>query len=167
MKAQLLRLALPVMATLLFAGCVSSGPTERKADPRAAAIENTRLGTEYMRRGQLREAKEKLDSALKYDPANVDANWVMGLLLEQLDKGAESDRYYKTAMRLQPENPDIANTYAVYLCKSGKADEALPVFDGLIRNKLYREPWAAATNAAVCLRAESAMPMRWHTSSAR
>lgn len=154
MTNRMFRLMMPVTAVLLLTACMSAGPAARKADPKAAAIENMKLGTEYMRRGQLRDAKEKLDAALKYDQSNGEANWAMAMLLEQLDRAPESDRYYKTAMKQLPDNPDIANTYAVYLCKSGKSEEALPLFDGLMRNRLYREPWAAATNAAVCLRAD-------------
>jgi type IV pilus assembly protein PilF len=151
MKKQVLRLVLPVVAALLFAGCMSA-PSERQTDLKEAARLNTDMGAEYLRKGQFRDAKDKLDSAVKQDPKYYKAQWVMALLLEQLDRPAEADSFYKTAMRLQPEDPDIANTYAVYLCKSGKIDEALPVFEVLIRNKLYREPWAAATNAALCLR---------------
>jgi hypothetical protein len=60
-----------------------------------------------------------------------------GLLLEQT-----TGRLKQTATTRQPcaaaRRSDIANTYAVYLCKSGKVDEAVAL-EG-IRNKLYREP---------------------------
>jgi type IV pilus assembly protein PilF len=152
MKARMQRLVWPLAAALLFAGCAST--TDRKVDSKEAARLNTEAGAEYLRRGRLRDAKEKLDKAVQQDAKYYKAQWVMGLLLEQLDRPAEADAFYKTAMRLQPDDPDIANTYAVYLCKSGKVDEALPLFETLIRNKLYREPWAAATNAAQCLRSD-------------
>jgi type IV pilus assembly protein PilF len=150
MKARMLRLLLPVVLCVVVAGCAASG--ERETDLKSAARLNTDAGAEYLRKGQFRDAKDKLDSAVKQDPKYYKAHWVMGLLLEQLDRPAEADSFYKTAIRLQPEDPDVTNTYAVYLCKSGKIDEALPLFENLIRNKLYREPWAAATNAALCLR---------------
>jgi type IV pilus assembly protein PilF len=142
----------PVLAALVLAGCMSAPSGERKTDFKEAARLNTDAGAEYLRQRRFRDAKEKLDSAVKQDPSYYKAHWVMALLLEEIDRPADADGYYKTAMRLQPADPDIANTYAVYLCKSGKVDEALPLFEGLIRNKLYREPWAAATNAALCLR---------------
>lgn len=147
-----LKLTLPLLAVLMFSGCMSAPSGSRGTDFKEAARLNTDAGAEYLRKGQFRDAKDKLDSAVKQDPSYYKAHWVMALLLEQIDRPSEADGYYKTAMRLQPEDPDIANTYAVYLCKSGKVDEALPLFEGLIRNKLYREPWAAATNAALCLR---------------
>ncbi len=58
-------------------------------------------------RAGLRDAKDKLDKAVKQDPKYYKAQWVMALLMEQLDRPAEADPYYKTAMRLQPEDPDI------------------------------------------------------------
>jgi type IV pilus assembly protein PilF len=152
MKAQLLRLALPVAASLAFAGCMSTG--DRSVNLKEAAALNAESGGNYLRSGDYRSAMEKLEKALKQDPKSYKANWVMAVLLERIDRPAEADSYYKTAMRLKPDDPDIANTYAVYLCKSGKIDDALPLFEGLIRNKLYREPWAAATNAALCLRTD-------------
>jgi type IV pilus assembly protein PilF len=160
----LLRLVGPLILVLAFAGCAATagrsnqGPanvgSDRKIDNKEASAHNAQLGAEYLRRGQYRDAKEKLDRAVAQDPGNFEANWVMASLQEQLDNPAEAERYYRTALRLQPDNPDIVNTYGAYLCKSGKVDEAVGLFEGLARNKLYRTPWAAATNAAVCLRAD-------------
>lgn len=147
------RLVFTAALAIMVAGCAST-TDDRKVDRKEAARTNAEAGAEYLRRGQFRDAKDKLDAALAFDENNVVANWTMGALLEQLDRAPEADRYYKTAMRLSPDDPDITNTYAVYLCKSGKIDDALPLFNDLIRNKLYREPWAAATNAAVCLRSD-------------
>ncbi|MEO8316053.1 MAG: type IV pilus biogenesis/stability protein PilW [Pseudomonadota bacterium] len=166
MRAQVFRLVLPVIAGLIVAGCAGSGagrssgqpvngtPGERQVNNKEAAALNAQLGAEYLRGRRFREAKEKLDRALVQDASNFEANWVMASLQEQLDNPAEADRYYKIALKLQPDNPDLANTYGAYLCKSGKVDDAVSLFEGLTRNKLYRTPWAAATNAAVCLRAD-------------
>jgi len=154
MTPRAMRLALPLLALLACGGCMSVSSSDRSVDLKEAARLNVDGAAEYLRRGQFRDAKEKIEKALKQDPKYYKAHWVMALLQEQLDNPAQADGYYKTAIRLQPEDPDITNTYAVYLCKSGKVDEALPLFEALIRNKLYREPWAAATNAAVCLRAD-------------
>jgi type IV pilus assembly protein PilF len=40
----------------------------------------------------------------------------------------------------------------VFLCRTGKVDKALEMFDTASKNPLYRTPWAALTNSAVCLR---------------
>jgi len=40
----------------------------------------------------------------------------------------------------------------VYLCGKGRADEGVARFQEAAANPLYRTPWAADTNAGVCLR---------------
>jgi len=43
----------------------------------------------------------------------------------------------------------------VFLCRNGKVDTALKQFDLAARDRLYTTPWAALTNAGVCLRSAS------------
>ena len=55
-------------------------------------------------------------------------------------------------MRLAADDPDISNNYAVFLCRTGRIDEGVKRFVGVAKNKLYRSPEGAYTNAGVCLR---------------
>jgi type IV pilus assembly protein PilF len=144
------------MAVMLLAGCVSSstGESGRKTSETDASRANTQLGVAYMQQGNLKLAKEKLDRAEKQNPRNYEVHWAQASLAERMNQPAAAEEYYQTAARLAPGNPELGNTYAVFLCKNGKVDKALPLFDSVIRNPLYRTPWAVATNAAVCLRAD-------------
>jgi type IV pilus assembly protein PilF len=54
---------------------------------------------------------------------------------------------------LAPQDPDMINNYAVYLCQNGRTDEGVKKFMEAAGNALYRTPEAAYTNAGVCLRA--------------
>jgi type IV pilus assembly protein PilF len=155
MKPRLLRaLLLPAIAALVMAGCATMGDNGKPVNNKEAAVANMQLGVRYMKEGQLQLAKDKLERAEKQDPRNHEVHWAMAQLQEMIDQPAEAERYYQTAMRLSPDNSNIANTYAVFLCKSNKVDKALPLFDIVIRDKLYPAPWVAATNAAVCLRSD-------------
>jgi type IV pilus assembly protein PilF len=138
----------------VLGACVSTGENGRKVSNKDAARANMQLGVAYMQKGQLQLAKDKLERAEKQDPGNYEVHWAMASLSEHLNQPAEAERQYQSALKLAPGNSEIANTYAVFLCKSGKVDRALPLFDGVIRDPLYRTPWAAAANAAVCLRAD-------------
>lgn len=149
-----LPLALSAVVLLLVA-CVTStttGPAPREVNNKQASRDNMQLGVAYMRQGNLALAKEKLERAEKQDPKSHEVQWVMATLAEQLKDPAEAGRRYQAALRLAPDNPELTNTYAVFLCRSGDTDRSLPLFDQAIRNPLYSTPWAAATNAAVCLR---------------
>ena len=63
-----------------------------------------------------------------------------------------ADKHFREALRLAPDNPDISNNYAIYLCKNGRVDEGVERFAAVAANKYYRTPEVALTNAGVCLR---------------
>jgi type IV pilus assembly protein PilF len=142
---------------LLLAGCASSGsgmdPT--RAEPtraETAASYNLQLGVAYLQQGNLPLAKEKLERALQQNPRDATTHGAMALLNEKLGNLRDADRYYRSALRLSPRNPDLTNNYAVFLCRSGDIDAALMKFSEATRNALYRTPWRAHINAGVCLR---------------
>jgi type IV pilus assembly protein PilF len=141
-----------LVAFTLLAGCVASGDSSRKVSNRDAAIANVQLGVAYMQQGNLSLAKEKLDRAEKQDPRNLELHSAMAELEQKLEHPSEAERHYQAALRLAPDSAEVANNYAVFLCRSGKVDQAVKLFDEAARNPLYRSPFAAYTNAAVCLR---------------
>jgi type IV pilus assembly protein PilF len=135
--------------TLLLAGCVTSGPD---VQPKEAARANLQLGVAYLKQGNLTLAKEKLERSEKQDGRNADVHSSLAFLYERLDRKSDAEREYATARRLAPESADIANTYGAFLCNNGKPDAGIKQFEDAARNPLYSTPWAALTNAGVCLR---------------
>ena len=146
-----LLLALPLLA---LAACVTTTTGDRPVDPKGAAQDNVALGAHYLREGNLQVAKEKLERAEQLDPKNPDVYWTKAVLYEQLNQPKEAERSYQKAMNLAPENLEVLNTYAAFLCKQGEVDRAVPLFEKLIANKLYAQPYVAATNAGTCLRGD-------------
>lgn len=144
------RLAI-LSAALMVAGCVSSNPTPKMDDKEAAAA-NVKLGVAYMQQNNLALAKEKLERAEKQDPRNLEVHTSLAFLYERLKDPEEAEQHYRTAQRLAPDSPDVANNYAVFLCRNQRVDDAIVQFETAAKNPLYRTPWAAQTNAAVCLR---------------
>jgi type IV pilus assembly protein PilF len=80
------------------------------------------------------------------------------LLYDRLDDQKRADEYYRSALRLAPGNPDMSNNYAVYLCKRGRFEEGVKLFEDVATNRLYRTPEAAFTNAGVCYRTAKRLP---------
>ena len=101
----------------------------------------------------MRVAKEKLDRAVKQDPNYAPAHSARASLYDRLGQPAEAEEEFKTALRLAPNDPDMINNYAVYLCQHGRTDEGVKEFQAAAANPLYRTPAVAYTNAGVCLRA--------------
>ncbi|MFO1457503.1 MAG: type IV pilus biogenesis/stability protein PilW [Steroidobacteraceae bacterium] len=145
--------ALALALLLPLAGC-TGGPAERPESTRAetAAAYNLQLGVAYLKQDKLALAREKLDRAVKQNPRDPQIHNARALLAEKLNEPEDADRAYRAALRIAPDEPDISNNYAVFLCRTGRIDEGVKRFVSVARNKLYRAPEAAWTNAGVCLR---------------
>jgi type IV pilus assembly protein PilF len=141
-------------AAAMLAGCASNGNGQSSASDagKDAARANVQLGVAYMQQGNLALAKEKLERALKQAPRSPEVHTALAFLNERLDRPQKAEEEYELAMKLGPVNSDVKNNYAVFLCRSGKVDKALLQFDAAAKDRLYSTPWAALTNAGVCLR---------------
>jgi type IV pilus assembly protein PilF len=150
--------------TLLLAvcgGCVSTTPPPSAPvpsntgisapDKSAASRINVQLGVNYLRQGDLQTAQQKLERALKEDPDNPSAHSAMALLDDRLGKPKDAEREYRRALSLSHDAPAELNSYGVYLCSHGRADEGVRYFEQAATNPLYSTPWAAYSNAGVCL----------------
>ena len=150
---QVVRHVCLVLAVGAFAGCVSSGNDGKASDGRNAAAFNLQLGVTYLQQGNLAVAKEKLERAAKQNPDSPAVHSAMGLLYERLGDQKRADEEHRRALARAPGDPEILNNYAVYLCRNGRSAEGVQRFEQAASNPLYRTPWAAYTNAGVCLRA--------------
>lgn len=145
--------AVAALAGWALAACVSSGGAARSANSEAnAAAFNLQLGVTYLQQGNLIVAKDKLERALKQDPSSPAVHSSLGLLYERLGDPKRADAEHRRALARAPGDPDILNNYAVFLCRNGRAAEGVQRFEQAAGNPLYRTPWAAYTNAGVCLR---------------
>jgi type IV pilus assembly protein PilF len=143
----------PGLLVVLLAGCTSTAAKHDGVKMQDAAVYNTQLGINYMHQGELSVAKDKLDRAVKQDPNYAPAHSARAMLYDRLGNSEVADAEFRTALRLSPNDPDMVNNYAVYLCQNGRTDEAVKKFQEAAANPLYRTPEAAYTNAGVCLRA--------------
>lgn len=143
-----------VFSALLLGGCATSTAVDsNKVSDADAANYNLQLGASYLKQGNLAVAKDKLERARKQNPRDATVHTMLAVLYEQLNEPRKADTEYRDALRLAPESPDVQNSYAVYLCRNQRVDEGVKYFGRAAANRLYRTPWAAYTNAGVCLRA--------------
>jgi type IV pilus assembly protein PilF len=148
-------LAASLIAAGMLAGCVNSdGSAKRqKEDPtQQAAKTNIQLGVAYLKQGNYPLAREKLERSLKQNPKYPDVHTSLALLYDRVGEAKLADKHYREALRLAPDNQDISNNYAIYLCKNGRVDEGVARFSAVAASKYYRTPEVALTNAGVCLR---------------
>jgi type IV pilus assembly protein PilF len=151
--------ALVLSAAVVFlAACHHNPPAYQqpvrtyKKQPAQAAIANMQLAIEYMRLGQLANARDSIEKALSENSSNPDVQATAALVYERLNEMNRAERAYETATRLSKNDPNIANSYAGFLCRTGKTAAGEKMFNEVARNPLYRTPAIALVNAGVCVR---------------
>lgn len=141
-----------VLACVALAGCTAGGAEDAQPSSSAqAASINVQLGLDYLRQGDLQLANNKLQRALSEDPHNADVHLAMALLDDQLGEAKDADREYRRALAISHRDPKMLNDYAVFLCSHDRAAEGVHYADEAAANPLYPTPWAAETNAGICL----------------
>ncbi len=140
-----------LFALLFLSACISSGSNSAvKSTARQTSEINTSLGNEYLRRGKLEIALEKLKKAITADPTYAPAHTVIAVLYEQIGEQRLAGKHYSEAVKLSPDNGDVNNNYGVFLCKSGKETSAEKYFLKAVDDPFYRTPEVAYANAGSC-----------------
>ncbi|MBK1690557.1 type IV pilus biogenesis/stability protein PilW [Ectothiorhodospira mobilis] len=137
-------------ALLLLAGC--AGTAELQERRGQAARVNVELGQHYLRRGELRHAKENLDRALEQDPDSPQVQAAQAMLQERLGRIDRADRHYRRALDLAASEDAgmLWNNYGTFLCRQGRLEDAGEAFARAAGDPLYPTPAMAWTNAGVC-----------------
>jgi len=149
--------ALLAITTLLMAsGCVTTTEDgavvhDKGPDMQEASRLNSQLGIDYLRRGNVELALEKLERAAQQDPKNADAQLGLALVYDQRKDPEAAEKAYRKAISLDRDDPDIQNNFGIFLCRNGQRAEAERLFTAAANNPDYRTPEAALTNAGVCV----------------
>jgi len=143
------RLALAAFALALLGACVTSGgPKER---PVEAAQYNAELGAKYLQRGELEQAREKLEKAREQDDGNALAHRVYAQLQQRVGDQRSARRHFRRAIRLDPDDAEHRNSYGIFLCQANDYAAAESEFVMAADNPYYRTPEYALDNAGLCM----------------
>ncbi|HKQ84528.1 MAG TPA: type IV pilus biogenesis/stability protein PilW [Steroidobacteraceae bacterium] len=149
MRKQLLTCA---ALCVMLSACATQQSSMPKAQPERAAEINLELGIDYLRKGNLEQAKEKIDRALEQDSRNAKAQAAAGLLYDRLGEQNKSESHFERAISLDSKNPEIRNNFAAILCQRGKYERGEKMALAAISDPLYKTPEVALMNAGNCRR---------------
>lgn len=141
------------LAALALGACVSTttGPSRPEANVEDAAQQYYQLGARYYRNGNYDLARDRLIRALEHDPQMAIAHSTLALTYESLDVPRLARQHYELAVRYEPKNIAVRNTYAVFLCRQGSFDDARKQFDRVVKEPENDNPEIMLTNAGVCM----------------
>ena len=111
---------------------------------------NVQLGIGYLKEGNLKLAKTKLDRALEQNPKLSTAHWSYALLEMRLGNDNKAEDRFRKAIALDSDDSMAHNNYGLFLCNKERVDEALEQFRLAVKNRMYNEPESAYTNAGIC-----------------
>jgi len=142
--------ALMLLLLALLTGCATT-PNNLTTSPADAAQFNAELGASYLQRGDLDQARLKLEKALEQDRTNALAHVSFARLQQEINQFDLAQTHYKRALVLQPDEASHSNSYGVFLCETGEVDEAVTQFSNAASNPFYQTPEFALDNAGLCL----------------
>ncbi|HKY90027.1 MAG TPA: type IV pilus biogenesis/stability protein PilW [Nevskiaceae bacterium] len=147
---------------LLAAGCVTepepgSLPPRAKPDMVEASKLNTDLANDYIRKGQIDGAIEKVRRALEQNPNNAQAHATYAIVLGSRGDAANADSEFRRALSLQ-DDPGTRNNYGVFLCGEKRYADAEAMFMKAAQDRTYRTPEVAWSNAGQCARRVPDLP---------
>lgn len=147
------------LIALLVLGLMACETTPRKkggardlSRAATAAELNADLGLNYMKKGQLQTAREKLDKAMELDARSPTVNLAMALFQDRLGDRAEAYRFYKRAVQLDGDNGESRNNFGAFLCREERYDESEEQFLAALNNPYYQTPALAYENLGTCMR---------------
>ncbi|HEX7031185.1 MAG TPA: type IV pilus biogenesis/stability protein PilW [Gammaproteobacteria bacterium] len=151
MKTRILAAGFLLPLTMVLAACVSTGPVEDDTSTEAARF-NTRLAAEYLKRGDVQTAMQKVDKALEQDDELPEAHLVKGMIYARAEEYGEADDHFLRAADLGETDPAILNNVAAYLCRRGRNEDGEEIFLDVAKMATFARPAIALTNAGMCAR---------------
>ncbi len=141
------------ISLLLLAGCISTttGNIPNEADDDDAADLNYQLGARYFQNGKYELARDRLLLSIELDPKNGIAHSTLGRTYEALDNERLAREAYEQAVRVEPRNFEVQNSYAVFLCNQRDFGKAEKHFDISANHPENDNAEVTLTNAGICM----------------
>lgn len=115
------------------------------------AMIHAQLAKGYLHQKQYATAKTELQKALSIDPNHSDTNYVMALLMMELEQYQSAEAHFAKAVRYKPDNSAAAHDFGMLLCQIGKERESVEYFEIAANNPLFDKSELSYMRAGECL----------------
>ena len=119
-------------------------------DLEKAAATRLTLGLRYLQQGDFEKAKFNLDKALAHYPKSEEVQRGVAWYYEKVNEDKLAEEHYRKALSINNKNPSLLNQYGVFLCRKGKLNESLEMFQASINIPSNKDVSGTYENAATC-----------------
>jgi len=144
--------SLPWLLAALLATGGCAGPATRSGTPASsdAAQLNLRLGLEYMRRGRIGVAEEKLQKSISLDDRIPQAHNALAVLYTDRGQFDEAESHYRRALSLDGNFGLARSNYGDMLCRAGRHAEGIGEYTRIIDRSQGIDRLRAMEGRGVC-----------------
>jgi type IV pilus assembly protein PilF len=154
-------LALMLSALVLLSACANKshleGPQQGAKNPTTESVDKSKradirlqLAVNYYQQGQYKVALEEVKQALASSPEFADAYSVRALIFSAMGEKDLAEENFLYALKVAPNNSEIANNYGLFLCQNGREKQGIAYFEKVIKDPRYPNPAKVLNNAGSC-----------------
>ena len=121
-------------------GLGSSTWARTSPDKRDEARRYLRLGQVQIEQGKTMQAIESVNKAIRADPENSEAHYVLGFIRYQQSEYEPAEKEFRKAIKLNPYYTDAHNHLGLVYRETKEYDKALAEFQAALNDKAYRSP---------------------------
>ena len=145
-----------ISTALLLAACASGGSSKSSNSGQInrvkdKALIHAQLARGYLQQKQYSVANAELEKALRIDPNHSDANYIMALLMMELEQYDDAEKHFAKAVKSNRKNASAAHDFGMFLCQIGKERESVKYFEIAARNALFEKQELSFMRAGECL----------------
>lgn len=135
-----------VFIILVFSFSVSCKNAQQRLEDERLSMLYHNAGVNYFSNNNYENAVQNFGNAVKYDKANAYYLNDLALTYSMLGEYDKAIQYYKKALSIKPEAPEIRNGLASVLAIQGNLADAIVEWGKVIKDPLYKSPGIAYFN---------------------
>lgn len=147
------RLIVLLLSLAILAGCQSTVERKENAagmEARSPAEIYVRLAEAYYQSNVLDVALDKSLKAVDVDDEYAPAHAMLALVYRRIGDTAAANKHFAIAKKLAPNDPQVINTYGIFICEQGNVSGADAEFLKSAGLPLNSTPWVPLTNSGIC-----------------
>lgn len=146
-----MRLIVFIIVSVMLVSCATQPVDSGRIPENIEAAElNIQLGANYISSGEYQLADDKLQKAFLQDPNSSVARWTYAILQENLNQPVTAEYYYKEALKINSKDSRGQQSYASFLCRNGRYQEADIHYNKALSDPLFKNREAISVGAGVC-----------------